>query len=390
MKNKNLLSFLSLFILSAAVLIAAKIGTDILIIGNKAAEDVAIEFDVGQGENNPLIKWNNASNALQFTNNGVNFFDIGSGSGGGGGANYYVNSDFESGVAEGVAVSSGVGTVGAETGSPIKGSQSAIVTQGAGAAVVVDFEISGIDNFALDAGLISLSEAVIKLDAADADGDATWGIWNVTDAKWLQGPSSLKGGGIVNFVRELTNAPLESGKTYVGRLTRVDNTTSREILLDRLSLDPENKGGVISQADAISLGVNYAADSDSLTLTDGNKTSGSSTFIDITGLTISVTLAKAGRIAFEMSGMALWETAGVGTIGLNVDVDGSPFFGTSGLIRSYDTFSENFFIMVTGMTDVLPAGTYTLTGRRRSPSGHSWSIFASAGSPLRLSAHTVY
>ena len=249
MKNKNFLSFISLFILSASVLIAAKIGTDILIIGNKAAEDVAIEFDVGSGANNPLIKWNNASNALQFTNNGVNFFDIGSGSGGGGGANYYVNSDFESGVAEGVAVSSGVGTVGAETGSPIKGSQSAIVTQGAGAAVVVDFEISGIDNFALDAGLIPLSEAVIKLDAADADGDATWGIWNVTDGKWLQGPSSLKGAGIVNFVRELTNAPLESGKTYVGRLTRVDNTTSREILLDRLSLDPENKGGVISIAD---------------------------------------------------------------------------------------------------------------------------------------------
>ena len=176
---------------------------------------------------------------------------IGSGAGG---TNYYDNGSFESGL-DGASVSSGVGTITAETTDPLEGDRSAKLTQGSGAALVVDFAIGAIDNYVLDGSIVPLSEAIIKLDAADADADANFGIWNDTDSTWLQGPVDLLGGGVINVVRELCNAAPLDGKTYVGRLTRVDNTDTREILVDRLRLDPLNGGAVVPEASSTGAGL---------------------------------------------------------------------------------------------------------------------------------------
>lgn len=49
----------------------------------------------------PSLKWNSASGTLQFSNDGVTFSDLGSGSGSGQGFNVLVNPDFESGILQG-------------------------------------------------------------------------------------------------------------------------------------------------------------------------------------------------------------------------------------------------------------------------------------------------
>lgn len=49
----------------------------------------------------PKIKWSESAAALQFSNDGTNFSDLGSGSGGGSGFNVLLNPDFEGGIAQG-------------------------------------------------------------------------------------------------------------------------------------------------------------------------------------------------------------------------------------------------------------------------------------------------
>ncbi len=55
----------------------------------------------------PTLKWNSASSTLQFSNDGVTFSDLGSGSGSGQGFNVLVNPDFESGIVQGWTNSGG-------------------------------------------------------------------------------------------------------------------------------------------------------------------------------------------------------------------------------------------------------------------------------------------
>lgn len=72
---------------------------DQLKLGNtqNTATDKTIEFVKGTNSStNPKVKWNGSTSKLQFTNDGTNFKDLGSGSGGGGGQNYITNGDIES------------------------------------------------------------------------------------------------------------------------------------------------------------------------------------------------------------------------------------------------------------------------------------------------------
>lgn len=70
-----------------------------LTIGNGVAGDKKLLLDIGAGAANPLFKWDNASTKLQFSNDGTNFKNIGSGSGGAAGFNLMAddNPDFEAG-----------------------------------------------------------------------------------------------------------------------------------------------------------------------------------------------------------------------------------------------------------------------------------------------------
>lgn len=70
--------------------------------GSGTAGDKVIKFNRNQGGANPVIQWTESANTLQFSNDGTNFSDIGSGSGSGGaGINILTNPGFESGIAQG-------------------------------------------------------------------------------------------------------------------------------------------------------------------------------------------------------------------------------------------------------------------------------------------------
>jgi hypothetical protein len=58
------------------------IPNDQLQIGKAAAGDKTIILNKGSGSANPKIKWNNSTSKLQFSNDGTNYKDMGSGSGG--------------------------------------------------------------------------------------------------------------------------------------------------------------------------------------------------------------------------------------------------------------------------------------------------------------------
>lgn len=86
--------------LTSLLLVGAKITTDVLKVGNGTGEDITIEFDIGSA-NNPVIKWDDAGGVLKFSNDGTNFFDVGSGTGGGGaGINMLGNGNIESGLTD--------------------------------------------------------------------------------------------------------------------------------------------------------------------------------------------------------------------------------------------------------------------------------------------------
>jgi hypothetical protein len=74
--KKNFWKFLTLFLVSVSVLVAARITTNLFKIGNKTAENIDIEFDIGNGTTNPKIRWDNSGSALSFSDNGTSFKDF--------------------------------------------------------------------------------------------------------------------------------------------------------------------------------------------------------------------------------------------------------------------------------------------------------------------------
>jgi hypothetical protein len=76
----------------------------------------------------PALKWNNSSATLQFSNDGTNFSDLGSGSGSGQGFNVLTNPDFESGVVLGFTHSGGTLTAATSGPNLLLGKGSAVFT----------------------------------------------------------------------------------------------------------------------------------------------------------------------------------------------------------------------------------------------------------------------
>jgi hypothetical protein len=93
--------FLSL-LLGATALAANPDPSNQFKFGDGTAGNKVLKFNRNQGGVNPLIQWTESANTLQFSNDGVNFSDIGSGSGSGGaGINILTNPGFESGIVQG-------------------------------------------------------------------------------------------------------------------------------------------------------------------------------------------------------------------------------------------------------------------------------------------------
>lgn len=74
--------------------------------GDGTASNKNIVFNRNQGGLNPTIRWNEAGQELEFSNDGTNYSGVGSGSGSGGGINLITtNPNFENGVALGWSAS---------------------------------------------------------------------------------------------------------------------------------------------------------------------------------------------------------------------------------------------------------------------------------------------
>lgn len=80
--------------------------TNKLVVGAPSAVDKVLEFNTNQGSANPKIKANAASSKIQFAADGVNYKDIGSGSGGSG-VNLIDNFGFETSITDGWTNSGG-------------------------------------------------------------------------------------------------------------------------------------------------------------------------------------------------------------------------------------------------------------------------------------------
>lgn len=77
---------------------ALDVGGNSVTLGDGAASDKSIVLD--RGGSNPSIRWSESSSKIQFTNDGTNYKNLGSGSGGGGGGDNLLvdtNFDFEAG-----------------------------------------------------------------------------------------------------------------------------------------------------------------------------------------------------------------------------------------------------------------------------------------------------
>jgi hypothetical protein len=157
-------------------------------IGDNLDTDKTIEFDNGDA-NNPSIRFNATSNALEFANDGVTFQEFGSG--GGGGLDTFYTEDFETTLLASIddgnnATFLGGGTLAGtkayETSSPISGTQSLKYTQASGSLN---------DYIALPA--ITLEDkqkgndlGFVQYFTYDGDaGDIEVIVWDVTNSKQL-------------------------------------------------------------------------------------------------------------------------------------------------------------------------------------------------------------
>jgi len=121
------------------------VSTDLVVEGNGVllgdgtnTTDKLFEVDAGLAGLNPKLKFDFATQAFQFANDGVNFRDIGAGSGAGAGFNVLqdVNPDFEAGDPPKDWVTTGLGSFTAFVSAPLFGEQSAVWNPGAGAETV--------------------------------------------------------------------------------------------------------------------------------------------------------------------------------------------------------------------------------------------------------------
>lgn len=110
---------------------SAQVPSNTLKIGDQTDSDKTIEVNIGNGSTNPKLIYNTTDDRWQFTNDGVNVADLGSGAGGGGGTNLLVqnNFNFEAGLND--WTNSGSGTFVSDTSTPLIGEGSAVWTPAA-------------------------------------------------------------------------------------------------------------------------------------------------------------------------------------------------------------------------------------------------------------------
>ena len=264
---KKYLSFLILGVYAsvafAAVTSEQRIKTDKVVVGRPApATDPAIEF---QGTTQ-RIKANRTTGRMQFTNDGTNFKNIGSGSGGAGGVNLLVddNGDFEAGD---TAWTESGGTFSIETTNPLFGVGSGKWDSSASAQTLVS-NLKTIEKGMV--GRTCLAEMVYKWPsgvAADLSFQVLDGSSNVIFSNDL---NPTTGDNVIKTQRNFDCGVL--GSQYRIRiLSNVSNPA--EIIIDNAFIGSDANSANISQSTLV--GVAYFATTTSCNWTRTNTALGS-------------------------------------------------------------------------------------------------------------------
>lgn len=143
--------------------------------------------------------------------------------------NYVLNPNAEEGLDDVVASTI---TLALETGSPLEGLQSFLVTSLASTGIV-DWAITLSDAYLVEGGILTGISAQFRTDALMVLGDYIAGIYNVTDAEYAV-PAQELAVDILNLYTE--GFTPKAGKTYVLRLEFTDTTAAKTVVVDSLSV----------------------------------------------------------------------------------------------------------------------------------------------------------
>ena len=125
----------------------AQTSSNVLTIGPKTNVDKKVIFN-RNASNKPNIRWNETTGSLQFSNDGTNYTDIGSGTGSGGGYNLLTsNPEFESGISQGWTNSGGSWAAASSGSNLLYGKGSGVFNSSTGSQYVRS------DAYTLPAGL---------------------------------------------------------------------------------------------------------------------------------------------------------------------------------------------------------------------------------------------
>lgn len=247
-----------------AIAATSKITTENLKIGRKQAEDISVEFDNGSGATNPKITYSDSAAAFQFSNDGTNFFEFGSGSGSGE-INYIDNWDFEtdtSGWAT-YADAAGASPVDGTGGSPnisITSQDSTVLRGGKSLQLTKDGSDRQGEGFSYDF-VIKEQDVNKKLkiqfdfktneDAAYANGDLTVWVYDVTNAQIITPVDTP----IIAGQNIFQTSFVSTGSTSYRLIFHIatTNASAYDVYIDNVIVGP----GMTSQGAAIGLWTAY-------------------------------------------------------------------------------------------------------------------------------------
>lgn len=125
-----------------------------------------------------------------------------------------------------------------------------------------------------------------------------------------------------------------------------------------------------------------------LVLADGsNPTVSSASAIDVPGVTLTITLTRSARLGFCWTASIRNNTAGQ-TTQLNIQVNGVNQFGANGIFNTHDTNSYFYNMCLSGISDILSAGTYIVKARWF-VSGGTATLLADSNNSTHLAAWEI-
>jgi len=198
----------------------------------------------------------------------------------------------------------------------------------------------------------------IEGTSGNATHTVTLGLGGTTFAA-LQALTTSINSGVVALTTASTNNLVQTGTSVTA--VRVSGTAILTGKPDWFDANREEGFSVLAQignATADDAGLVYKPVSAKLNLDSGDITTTSSSLVDVTGVTLTIILPVAGRIAYSF--MGAWSNNGTGTNAINVDVDGALEFGSTGVTKDWNIANKRDPLNISGITDELSAGSHTI------------------------------